>query len=239
MLKTYIVAVLLCLASVAAFAQTDLAQKNRPKTATQFDRAPIFLRQPTAQRLRALRSSRDYNYQRATPPPNNASGKFWDWFARKLSDFFGGNSYENFWQYVVIVAFASAALWLVWKAEFLGSFFKSPTKTTLQYETLNENIHELNFAALIEQAAEAGNYRLAVRLYYLKTLKQLTDKNHIQWQPTKTNRSYVFELNNSTLKPDFEILTQQFEYVWYGDFAVSKQNFEEIKTQFQTFSESV
>ena len=234
-MKIFAFILLVCLASFGIFAQADSAKKNRPAAATQLDRAPVSLRQPTTERLNGLRKNRDYDYERSTPPPNNSSGKFLDWFLRKIANFFQGDSYENFWQYVILVAFAGAASWLVWKAEFLGSFFKSPTKTTLNYEALSENIHELNFAELIQQALEARNYRLAVRLYYLKTLKQLTDKNHIQWQPTKTNRSYVFELINSPLQADFEDITQQFEYVWYGDFSVSEQNFEEIQTQFQTF----
>lgn len=223
--------------AVGAYAQTTDSTKRVRVAPAQApdDRTRPTLRAPLTTRLDEYRNNRDYDYSRDTAPPESPLAKLWAWFIEKISDFFRSKSYNDFWQYVVLVFTAALALWLVWKSEFLGGMFGQSAKNTLGYEAITENIHELDFADLIQKAVEQRNYRLAVRLYYLKTLKQLTDKSLIQWQPTKTNRSYLFELAQSPLYADFEDITQQFEFVWYGDFPVSEQVFGELKAQYQAF----
>nr|WP_262905325.1 DUF4129 domain-containing protein [Hymenobacter nitidus] len=85
------------------------------------------------------------------------------------------------------------------------------------YDTAAEDIHSLDFNTLLAQAEAAGNYRLAVRLGYLAVLKQLTDHGLIRWQPEKTNHDYLRELTAGSLRPAFQEITRQFEYVWYGE----------------------
>lgn len=202
-----------------------------------FDQTPVKLRKPSDDALESFRSDRDYNYQQAAPPPENLLSRFWYWLTRKFFEFFRSSSYENFWQYVFLVTIGALVVWLLYKSEFLGGLFGTKAQEDpLAYNKITENIHELDFNSLIEEAIAKNNYRLAVRLYYLKTLKQLTDKGLIHWQPTKTNRSYVNELNTKTLQSDFEKLTSQFEYVWYGEFRISEVEFGIIKEEFQHFS---
>lgn len=80
------------------------------------------------------------------------------------------------------------------------------------------------------------NYRLAVRLLYLQTLKHLSDKEIIDWQPNKTNLAYVAEVQNGQGYEEFTPLTHQFEYVWYGDFKLDKSAYEHIQLAFQQFN---
>lgn len=108
----------------------------------------------------------------------------------------------------------------------------------LAYENLAENIHEINFDTAIDEAVGQRNFRLAVRLLYLKTIKQLTDAGRIAYKPEKTNRQYVYELANSPLQTDFERLTSQFEFVWYGDFPVDEAQFSALRTAFVAFNRS-
>ncbi|HAO51815.1 MAG TPA: hypothetical protein DCR35_22340 [Runella sp.] len=156
--------------------------------------------------------------------------------SQKINDFLSSSAYENFWQYVFLVGIAGVVIWLLYKAEFIGGMFAKKSEEELVYNRITENIHELDFANLIEESIAARNYRLATRLYYLNTLKQLTDKKFIHWQPTKTNRSYVEELQETKFKNDFEQLTYQFEYVWYGEFGVTESQFLRLKEEFQAFS---
>lgn len=202
-----------------------------------FDESSIVQRAPSSTRLNDFRNDRDYRYQNDAPPPENPLAKFWYWLMRKLSEFFQSSAYENFWQYIILAAIGALALWLLYKSEFLGGLFgRKAQEDPLAYNRITENIHELDFNKLIEEAIENRNYRLAVRMYYLRALKQLTDKQLIHWQPTKTNRIYVDELGNPRLKVDFERLTSQFEYVWYGEFSVSESEFSLLKEEFSTFS---
>ncbi|AEI48294.1 DUF4129 domain-containing protein [Runella slithyformis] len=216
------------------------AQVNRADTTSvtaPLDASGIVQRAPASNRLNYFRNDRNYSYRNDPPPPENPVAKFWYWFQRKLSEFLQSSAYENFWQYVILATIGGLAIWLLYKSEFLGGFLgRKAQEDPLAYNRITENIHELDFNKLIEEAIENRNYRLAVRMYYLKSLKQLTDKQLIHWQPTKTNRIYVDELGNSRLKADFERLTSQFEYVWYGEFSVSESEFSVLKEEFSTFS---
>lgn len=200
------------------------------------DQLPVQIRYPSAGRLRELQTDRDYQYGRDTPPPENPMARFWQWLWHKIGDFFRSQAYKNVWQYVVLVLIAGLVVYLLMKAEVVGFLFpKRAQSGQLDYENSTENIHAIDFDRAIEEAVNGRSYRLAIRLLYLRTLKQLTDTAHIQYKPDKTNRQYVYELA-SPLQGDFETLTRQFEFVWYGDSPVDETRFEAIRQQFQTFS---
>lgn len=198
------------------------------------DRAPIAVRYPATDKLRDYQNNRDYQYDYEARPTENPLLKFWYWFLQKLGEFFVSKSYQNFWQYVILAALVGLTVWLLAKAQVLGFLFpKEAEALPLNYDTLIEDIHVIDFAGSIEQAVEARNFRLAVRLLYLQTLKHLTDAGRIVWKSDKTNRQYVQEMKNA----DFEQLTTQFEYVWYGDFPVDERQFSTIQNQFREFIE--
>ena len=96
-------------------------------------------------------------------------------------------------------------------------------------------INEEDLQQLIQKAIADKNYRLAVRYYYLYTLKQLRDAGLIQWHAEKTNRDYVRELPDENLKPRFKNLTFIYDYVWYGNYKPAEKDFESIEKDFKTF----
>jgi hypothetical protein len=116
-------------------------------------------------------------------------------------------------------------------------FDKDSPQGALPYQETLENIHEINFDDDIESALAQRNFKLAVRLLYLRSLKQLNDAGLIQWQIEKTNSVYVDELSNPNQRQTFSILTRQFEYIWYGNFPIDEQAFRNINTLFQDFKQ--
>ena len=108
----------------------------------------------------------------------------------------------------------------------------------LPYDIENENIHELDFNQLIAKALEEHQYRLAIRLQYLNSIKKLSDSNLIQWSIEKTNMHYIIEIN-SKYKNDFISLTQIFDWVWYGEYLVDKNEYEKFAIQFNNFNKSI
>lgn len=201
------------------------------------DQSPVGVRYPVPDRLGELQTDRDYQYGRDAPPPENPLARFWEWLWRKIGEFLSSEAYQNVWQYVMLVVIAGAVIYLLMKAEVLGFLFpKRAQSGRLDYENLAENIHAIDFDTAVDEAVSQRNYRLAVRLLYLQTLKRLTDAERIRYKPDKTNRQYVQELANSPLQTDFETLTRQFEYVWYGDFPVDESRFGAIRQQFQSFN---
>lgn len=94
-----------------------------------------------------------------------------------------------------------------------------------------ENVHEMNFDALISNALRNKDYRLAVRFLYLKNLKQMSDKDIIEWSAHKTNYSYQYEIQNSLLRSKFLETTLIFDYVWYGEFELDESKFTEVDSR--------
>ena len=216
------------------------APPAKPPVSVPDDRSPRRVRYPDAAHLRDLQTDHDYQYGRDAPPPENPVSRFFFWLLQQLAGFFRSKAYENVWQYVILAAVAALAVYLLMKAEVLGFLFpKKAAVSGMDYENLSENIQEINFDTAIEEASTARNFRLAVRLLYLQTLKQLTNAGHIDYKPDKTNRQYVQELAGSALQSDFEKLTRQFEFVWYGDFPVEETQFQQIMRQFKQFSQAV
>lgn len=85
-----------------------------------------------------------------------------------------------------------------------------------------ENPHAIDFDQEIAQALQQRDYRRGVRLLYLYTLKQLTDRQLIRWQPGKTNHDYQAELRGTSLQVTFQQLSYYYEYAWYGNFSVDE-----------------
>jgi len=204
------------------------------------DRSPIRVRQPDAERLRDLETSRDYQYGTDAPPPDNPVGRFIAYIFGKLRDLLASEAYQNVGQYVLLAAIAGLVIYWLMKAEVLGFLFAQRAQSAgLDYENLSENIHEINFDEAIDEAARQRNYRLATRLLYLQTLKRLTDTGQISYKADKTNRQYVHELSGSPRQADFDELTRQFEFVWYGNFPIDESRFAAIQARFRQFMNSV
>jgi len=81
----------------------------------------------------------------------------------------------------------------------------------------------------------AGDYRLAIRLMFLRLLKQLSQKKIIEYKQERTNFDYLSQLHATGFYNDFFRLTRNYEYTWYGKFEVSGETFGIIKSEFENF----
>ncbi len=171
---------------------------------------------------------------------------FWDWIESLFGERQINGSKASVWpavlKYVTIGVCIGVIIFVIFK--LAGVDFKwlagKSKAIEVPYDESLENIHEISFDDEIGNTLQNGNYRLAVRLLYLQTLKRLSDKGIIDWLPNKTNLAYVKEV----LKADkdyeeFVHLTNQFEYIWYGDFSVDKTAFANIQQSFQKFNEGL
>ncbi len=104
-------------------------------------------------------------------------------------------------------------------------------------DLLEEDLTSVDFDADIAAAAARGDYRRAVRLFYLKALRELADRNLIVWRREKTNHDYVAELRRSPLRRPFSELTYLFEHIWYGAFPVDEAAFGRMRRAFARFDE--
>ena len=98
---------------------------------------------------------------------------------------------------------------------------------------VEENLLESELDPLIRQAISDQQFSLAVRLYYLATIKELSNKGSIVWKKDKTNRTYVREMNSHKLSDKFKQITTTFERVWYGDSTIDEATFLKIQPDFK------
>ncbi|WP_091215415.1 DUF4129 domain-containing protein [Mucilaginibacter gossypiicola] len=247
-----IILMLLCLAFNPGMAKvggkvipvkTDSVTKKKPAI-VRTDSSKVNIRRFNENALDKYRADKEYQYNDKNIG-NELSfwDRFWNWFWRSL---FGSLSVNpglgTFLKYFFLILAVGALIYFVMKLlgmDMGNLLLGNSRKTPLAYTESAENIHEINFDEEIEKAISNHNYRLAVRLLYLRSLKQLSDNGLIQWQPEKTNSAYVYELNNPSVRQSFVSLTRQFEYVWYGGFNIDGAAFGNINQLFQNFKKQL
>lgn len=195
-------------------------------------------RLPSAKTIEKIKSNEDFIYR------EEARGKsLWQMFTDWLKSLFNiekGSFADDFlskyiW-YILIIAVFGFIIYKLFKSEITGLFYRKSSKANFSISELEENIHEIDFDKQINEAVLSKNYRYALRLYYLKSLKSLSDSGFIHWEKDKTNKDFIAELSGSDFHPLFEQITTQFNRIWYGDFPLDEVAFEEAKNQFNNFN---
>lgn len=166
--------------------------------------------------------------------------KFFNW----LSDVFGINidfiDYETL-EIIIYGLLGIGALYLLIRFLIenpMSRVFKTEETTIETFNYSEENITEVNFDQLINQAINEGNFRLATRFLYLKSLKILAKNNIIEWHFDKTNSDYLNEIKNSETRQLFKKVSYVYDYVWYGEFPVNKEQFEFNKQHFNQLQQA-
>lgn len=142
---------------------------------------------------------------------------------------------------LIIGSFAGAIMWYL--AESNVGLFKKKKMADgdagSEGEDMPEDIFTINYQKEIDQAVAQGNYRTAVRLMFLRLLKNLSDKNIIQYQQDKTNLDYLLHLSSTNYYSSFFRLSRHFEYSWYGKFDVPADAYRVIATEFNQFEKQI
>lgn len=184
----------------------------------------------------------DFNYEELKPRES-----FWSKLKRKIDDFirsvFGTIDSDRTANYtdialrIIGIIVLGFVLYFIIKtlADKEGNwiFGKKNKKTIIKDEDLHENIHEINFPQSILHFENQKDYRSAIRYQFLYVLKRLSDKKLLNWNPEKTNKDYIAELNSTNFSKDFKHLAYIFDYVWYGEFNIDEKQYQGFKNQFQ------
>jgi cell division protein FtsL len=97
----------------------------------------------------------------------------------------------------------------------------------MEADKAEEKLLQTDVDYLLNKAKDAKDYRLALRIYYLKMLKTLNEFHYIEWQIQKTNYQYNIELTNWNYLPDWKGVTKQYERSWYGEKSINEVEFNE------------
>lgn len=185
--------------------------------------------------INKLKSDPDLNYQQ---PPTIAES-LWDrfkqwvaWFFENLFDQVVTTDLGRLLMYTLAGIVLIVVIMMLLKVNAFRVFYSGADQPRLPYQVFHENIHEMDFEKLIQEATDKNEFRLATRLIFLYALKLLSDKHLIEFSPGKTNHDFVEELNVADLKTGLNELSFYFEYAWYGNFLISDSQFKKIRNTF-------
>ena len=170
-----------------------------------------------------------------------------------------GNIIRKFWEAIFGVGSATGVLYFIFNilpylllaflVFMLMKFFLNVNSqniitgrqnpSTIKFTEDEELIKNEDLQALINEAIKQKNFRLAIRYYYLKTLKGLTERDIISWEHQKTNEDYINEIQKRSIKNSFKDITKIYDYVWYGEFNIDELKFETLKTSFDNLNNNI
>lgn len=192
--------------------------------------------------LKEKYTDNDFNYTEKTKIDTSAWDRFWSAVGQFLRDLFdfgnGAKALSGIEIAMKIIAFLVIifVIYLIVKVIINkegGWIFGKSAKKIKVSEITEEDIHSMDFSSAITKAKNEKNLRLANRYYYLWLLKSFSDKEIIEWDIEKTNADYLNEISNLELKNEFQFLSYVYEHSWYGEFELSKTDFERTETTFQ------
>ncbi len=206
------------------------------------DSADIEIRKFSSADVEKLKADPELNY---TQPPTVAES-LWDRFKRFINWLFSTlfekattTDLGRFYSVSVAIILSIVVIMMLLKVNAFKVFYSGADSGKQNYQVFHENIHEMDFDALIKEATEKKEYRLATRLIFLHALKILSDKQLIDFRPGKTNHDYVEELTTGELKTGLNELSFYFDYAWYGNFAIHETQFQKVKEIFSFWKEKV
>ena len=165
----------------------------------------------------------DYWTKKKEIPPRRRSSSIWDVLGAVL-------------QYLLFGIFIVVLIYILVKilSDSKIILFKRKTKQ-MDVPTEEEVVEEKDLASLILAAETKEQFRLATRYRYMQLLENLNARQLIRMHGELTNWDYIRQLGIPQLTPKFRYLTIAYEYVWYGEFELTNDQYGHLKNKFETF----
>lgn len=112
-------------------------------------------------------------------------------------------------------------------------FYRAKGKSLSLNTGEEEMMEETDLQTRIDQSVREKDFRKAVRYSFVQLLQQLDQRGWIRYHTKATNHDYQLQLANTSFYNDFLFLVQVYEYVWYGEFNISEQQFLSIQPKFK------
>lgn len=109
---------------------------------------------------------------------------------------------------------------------------KTPKTEEDNIETV-EGLYQADFSTRITAAESSGNFRLALRYYYLRLLQEFSRQSLIRYEKNKTNKQYAEEVKNHKWGTDFRLATHYYNFVWYGERPLDGDAYQSLITHFK------
>lgn len=220
----------------ASVRDTMVVKKMMFDTATH-----LQVRNFSEQKLNQYRSSSDFQYENAAPEALSWWTRLWLWLRSKIMTLLHYGMDTTSGRIILITAILVLLLYVAYKVTGMdkGWFLGKNGATHPSFHMDEADIQSIDFDKAINDAVKNRNYKLAVRLWYLMTLKQLADRGLINWKAGKTNFEYIRELRETPCAGEFIRLTNSFELYWYGEFKIDSSDYEQVRAHFLLFNKQL
>jgi hypothetical protein len=186
------------------------------------------------------RYGRDKSAKKSEP---TVFDRMWDAFWQRVLDSFTNDDHErsfNPWSILWILILVTIVVLVILKVTDTGlsTIFSGKSKKNTDPDATLEDvdIHGIDYEKQIGQAIDNRDYRLAIRLWFLRTLKTFSDKELLSWKIDKTNSDYYYELSGTNFQQEFGEVSKVYDYIWYGEFPVDEISYSKAEDKFKTLN---
>jgi hypothetical protein len=177
----------------------------------------------------------DFNYDGGPTKADDWITKIKNWINQQLIILSSSKVYSTLLDYLyyglMIIALILIVRGII-KADRRGLLFGKVNANKIKIIESDEDISRLNFDELITSAIETKQYKLAIRYFFLKSLKLLSEKGLVELRNNKTNYQYLSEIKDNQIADVFRNTTLSFEWIWYGDFPVNEAILKSSQNEF-------
>lgn len=234
----------LLLLSFSLHAQTDTIVKKLPSDSVKMD-----VKQPSKSTQEDYYNDDYWKYDRDKEKAGKEEpGVFDRILERFLNKFFKGMGSEesggsNFWSIFWLLVLIAIVVFAILKITNSGisNLFSGRRKKSEEIDASLDDvdIHAIDYEQMIAEALAKKDYRLGVRLWFLRTLKNLSDKELLHWKIDKTNSDYFYELSGTVYQDGFGKVSFIYDFIWYGEFPVDENSYREAEEKFREFQQTI
>ena len=216
------------------FSQNVLPKKNMAVDARILADSSRAL-QPDSTQINVFSSQEAFDYHRTV------AGKisYWDdmksWLWNHFFRYIPQTIFNKYFGWLCLAALVISVGFIIYKfirGDVEGGIAKTHAITASRIVGSTDTAEHLDYNAKIAQLERDGDFREAIRWYYLKMLHMLAKHGLITLAEEKTNATYCDELQAPQQKKQFQLLTRHFEWSWFGDFPINQQQYLMIQADF-------
>jgi len=206
------------------------------------DLSGINVRMPEAEFIESYLNNKDYQYGRDYTLPIEES--FFNRLWKKIISLWamGLKTLDQF-PFILQIALVVLCLLLLFviitKTKLYKVFYTDTALPGPDYMVLDPLDENYDFNEAIGVQISKQNFRNAIRLLHLKIIKDLETQGIIRFSREKTNREYAREISDSNQKNTFFALAGIYNKVWFGNYNLSKDEFDSLASGFYQFSAEI
>ena len=200
-------------------------------------------RQLDEERLNEYKGLPAYNYNENPKHNINIISRLWNMFLDRLAEMLNVSDRALVKTLIyIIMGLAVAGLIYHLSGTQISGMLKKKSDSTLTGEvTLLDGespIEKIDSGIL--HAENTDNFRLAIRLQFLKSIKLLDLAQLISWKPEATNYQLLNSIKKETIREEMVPLLDIYEHLWYGEYPVhDRSNYEGYKIHFDKFNTQI